>query len=143
MKALARIVVLAAFALSSGSAMADPASAEISAMLHSMFDKPGSGLNVNPVVAAGDHAIAGWTQGDMGGRALLRRQQNKWAIVLCAGDEMKNSASMIKAGVSAADALLLEQDLERAEANLDPAQRAMFSRFEGIMMMDATSNHRH
>jgi hypothetical protein len=50
------------------------AEATIKALMAAQFDRPEQRLMVNPVVVEGDHAIAGWVQGDMGGRALLRRQ---------------------------------------------------------------------
>ena len=143
MQTLLRLMLLLTLAVISGTASAGSQETAISSMLHGMFDKPDAKLMVNPIIISGDHAIAGWAQGDMGGRALLRRQHDKWTIVLCAGDEIKTSASMVKAGVPAGDASHLEQELARAEANLDPAERAMFSRFDGIMLMDAASNHRH
>jgi hypothetical protein len=40
-----------------------------------MFDKPNETLSVGPVVVSGNHAVADWAQGDMGGRALLRRSR--------------------------------------------------------------------
>ena len=43
---------------------------------------------VDPVVVEGDHAIAGWVQGDMGGRAHLRRKGHDWQLVLCSGDPL-------------------------------------------------------
>ena len=42
--------------------------AAISKLLHATFDRPEVPLTIAPVVVAGDHAIAGWIQADMGGR---------------------------------------------------------------------------
>ena len=64
------------------------------------------------VTVSGDHAIADWAQGQMGGRALVR------------------------AGVPATDARKLERERTIAEAKLPPEKAAMFSRFEGLVMMD-------
>ena len=83
--------ILAAIAISiSAAALAKPAETmDIAALLHGMFDKPGVRLKVSPVVVAGDYAIADWSQGEMGGRALLRRKQ-QWSLILCAGDGIKS-----------------------------------------------------
>jgi hypothetical protein len=54
--------------------MAGPEEDSIRQLLFSAFDKPNSRLDVEPIVVAGDYAIAGWSQSDMGGRALLRRR---------------------------------------------------------------------
>jgi hypothetical protein len=126
-------------------ASAEPAENDISGLLHGMFDKPGVTLNVAPVVVAGDHAIADWSQGEMGGRALLRRKQQAWSLILCAGDGIKSQEALTKAGVPAGDASLLAQQLATAEGKLASNEVAMFSKFEGIMMMDgsAESSHEH
>ncbi len=136
LKFLARCLVLASIVFG-GPAWADASEqARISAVLHGMFDRPEARLNVAPVVVSGDHAIADWAQGEMGGRALLRKRQQAWVVILCAGDGIKTRDALTKAGVPAADAGRLEQDLAAAEARLPPKDVAMFSRFEGLVMMD-------
>jgi hypothetical protein len=123
-----------------GAVSAEPAeTANIAALLHGMFDKPGVTLNVSPVVVAGDHAIADWSQGEMGGRALLRHKQQEWSLILCAGDGIKSRDALAKAGVPAEDASRLERQLASAEARLGPNEVAMFSRFEGVVMMDGSA----
>lgn len=112
----------------------------ISHLLHGMFDKPNEKLSVEPVLVSGDHAVADWTQGEMGGRALLRRQHRNWTIVLCAGDGIKSSEALVKVGVPAADARKLESEMIAAEAKLAPEHVAMFSRFEGLVMMDGNGS---
>lgn len=109
---------------------------EISDLLRRTFDKPGSALRVSPVVVAGDHAIADWAQGEMGGRALLRKNHQAWTLVLCAGDAIKTKDALVKVGIPDGDAARLERDLATAEAKLDPKHLAMYSRFEGLVMMD-------
>jgi len=136
-------MLLLVLVIMSGNANAGPQETAISAMLHAMFDKPDAKLTVSPIVVSGDHAVADWAQGDMGGRALLRRSHNEWNIVLCAGDEIRTQDAMVKAGVPADDASRLAHDLASAEASLDPKQRDQFSKFEGLMMMDRESKHHH
>ena len=138
-----------AFAAAAATALAEPVTAEetsIAQLLHGMFDKPGETLLVEPVVVAGDHAIADWTQGQMGGRALLRRGQQQWTLILCAGDGIKSADAMQMGGVPPADAKSLETGLATAEAKLSPERLAMFSRFEGLVRMDGKdgeSQHHH
>jgi hypothetical protein len=124
--------------------LAEPAStdaASISQLLRGMFDKPGEALSVGPVVVSGDHAIADWTQSEMGGRALLRRKQGAWAVTLCAGDAIKSSEALRTAGVPEPDAIHLARALASAESSLAPERVAMFARFEGLVTMDGTSGH--
>ena len=143
MKASPGLLLLLALTVFPGGASAGPQETAIAAMLHGMFDKPDAKLTVNPIVVSGDHAIADWAQGEMGGRALLRRRHGEWSIVLCAGDEIKTQDAMIKAGVPAEDASRLAHNLVNAEAALDSKQRAQFSRFEGLVMRGQDSKHPH
>jgi len=128
--------------LSAGAAAAQtPDQAAISGLLHTTFDRPASELVIAPVVVAGNHAIAGWTQGEMGGRALLRRRGQNWVLILCAGDGIKSRDALVKAGIPIEDASALERNLAAAEGKLPLEQVAMFSRFEGVMMMDDNGTH--
>ncbi len=144
MLAALRWLLISTALVINGPARADPSDeTAISVLLHSMFDKPDALLRVSPVVVSGDHAIADWVQGDMGGRALLRRKQQTWALILCAGDAIKTSAALARAGVPTGDAGRLEQELAAAEAKLAANDVAMFSRFEGLVMMDAHNKAHH
>jgi hypothetical protein len=121
---------------------AEPGDAEaIATMLHAMFDKPGTTLEVAPVVVSGAHAIADWSQGDLGGRALLRRNGASWNLVLCAGDAIRSREALVQAGVPPDDAGPLEGNLASAEQALSPEALARFSRFDGIVMMSPSGEH--
>lgn len=118
--------------------------AEAGAIRHVMmatWDKPDSRLSVEPVVIAGDHAIAGWSQGDMGGRALLRRKGGAWEVVLCAGDDLKRADVLHKVGLAQADSEKLAKNLAAAEKSVAPARLALFSKFEGLVMVSAEGGH--
>lgn len=112
-------------------------------VLVSTFDKPESRLQVDPVVVQGDHAIAGWTQGERGGRALLRRHGGTWQITACGGDGLKDVSTLVDAGIPVADVKVLVQALGAEEARLPAAQRAKFSTFDGLMRMNAQGTHSH
>ena len=115
--------------------------AAIQQVMRGTFDKPEAPLRVEPVVVAFDHAVAGWVQGDMGGRALLRRKGQEWSIVLCSGDALKSADALTKIAVPKAAADALAEGLAEAEARLDPKVVAQFSRFEGLVMMDEAGHH--
>jgi hypothetical protein len=112
-------------------------------VLMSTFDKPDARLVVDPVVVSGDHAIAGWSQGDMGGRALLRKKGHAWDVVLCAGDDLKRTDVLSKVGLPAADAKTLSAALAVAEAGVPPERLALFSKFEGLVMVGGDGGHGH
>jgi hypothetical protein len=134
---IATLVWLAASVAIGSAETGDPAS--IGQLLRGMFDRPGDVLSVGPVVVSGDHAIADWTQGEMGGRALLRRSHGSWAVTLCAGDAIKSSEALKTAGVPQPDAIHLAQALASAESTVAPERLAMFARFEGLVTMDGTT----
>lgn len=124
-----------------GPAFAGPDEDAVRHLLHSTFDKPDTRLVVEPVVVDGDHAIAGWTQGDMGGRALLRHKGHSWQIVLCSGDQLKSADTLVQVGLPTAAARTLAGQLAQAEAATDPKRLASFSRFDGIVMIGADGHH--
>jgi hypothetical protein len=141
-KLFAAVVLL--FSLFTLAVHAEPSDGDkpmIAGLLHGMFDKTGETLIVEPVVVSGDHAIADWTQGQMGGRALLRRREQSWTLILCAGDGIKSKEALGQAGVPGDDAQKLEAALLAEEARLPQERIAMFSRFEGMVRMDGQDGH--
>ena len=112
----------------------------ISAVLHSMFDKPEAKLVVDPIVVSGSYAVAGWTQAETGGRALLRKKNQEWALILCAGDGIKSKDSLVQVGVPSDDATILAREMSTQESKLPQQRVDMFSRFEGVMMMNDDGN---
>ena len=139
--------ILAAVFLTAATAGAQtPAAADADAIRHvikSTWDKPAEPVNVPAVAVAADYAIAGWTQGDMGGRALLRKKADAWSIVLCAGDQLREAETLRKVGIGEPIARKLAADLAQAERTLPPKDIALFSRFEGLVTMDQHSGHNH
>lgn len=126
--------------LSGPPARADEADHVRHAML-AMFDKPEARLLVEPVVVRGEHAIAGWTQAEMGGRALLRRHHGSWRVTLCAGDTLREASTLIEAGIGLEEAKALAAGLEEAERRIDPARLLQLARFEGILTIDPAAGH--
>jgi hypothetical protein len=118
-----------------------PDAASIRHAMMSTFDKPEARLTVEPVVVVGPHAVAGWSQGERGGRALLFRHGTDWHITLCAGDGLKEAQVLREAGISASDADTLVAALAAAEAKLPAAQLARFSTFDGVIRMEANGQH--
>lgn len=108
---------------------------EIEALMHATWDRPDSELAVGPVAVANDFAVADWTQGAMGGRALLDRSQSRWRVVLCAGDQIRTLEGLVAAGVPRNVATRLSQGLARLERDTDSARLEAMSRFEGVVRM--------
>jgi len=116
-------------------------SENIRAAMMKTWDKPEARLVVEPVVVVEGYAIAGWSQGDMGGRALLRSKSGAWDVILCAGDDLRKAELLVKAGMSEAAARQLAADLSKAEAVLPKARLALLSKFEGLVMIDPAASH--
>lgn len=99
-------------------------------------------LEVGPVVIVGDHAVAGWTQGARGGRALLARSKpGAWAVAVCGGDGLKDAGVLEQAGISPADARGLAAALVKADAALPKEKRAKFASFEGMVRVEPGGHH--
>lgn len=109
------LVAAVAAILAAPMVRADDADAIRHAMM-AIFDRPEAPLTIEPVTIQGDLAIAGWAQGDMGGRALLRKEDRDWQLSLCAGDAMKEPDSLVQLG-------LTTEEAEALAAGLPPPRR--------------------
>ncbi|WP_158515999.1 copper uptake system-associated protein [Pararhodobacter sp. CCB-MM2] len=121
-------------------------SVEIGAITHLMmnqFDRPEAPLTVEPVTILGDSAIAGWRQGDMAGRALLRRSADGWAIVLCAGEEVLDPAFLAHNGIGMEAAHGLTDAARSAESGLGAELIARLDAFDGVVMIASGDAHDH
>lgn len=140
-------IFLSAAALAAALAICAPAFADdtdtgtIRNLMTAQFDRPDSRLTVEPVTVHEDIAVAGWAQGDMGGRALLRRKGDGWTLTLCGGDALKEAKSLQHFGLNAEEADAMAKAVVEAEAKLDPAVVAKFSTFDGVMIMDEDGHH--
>jgi hypothetical protein len=110
-------------------------------VMKAQFDKPEAPLTVVPVTVEGDYAIAGWIQKDRGGRALLKAEGGKWTIRVCAGDGLLRVSTLEMAGVSGPIAKRLAEKVAAAEKRLPVDQVKKFSLFEGVLKIEAGSQH--
>ena len=110
-------------------------------LMMAQFDTSESRLTVEPVTVHRNIAVAGWAQGDVGGRALLRRLGSEWRLVLCSGDTLKEAKVLQQFGLNAEEAERLVNAVVDAETKLDPALVAKFSTFDGIVMINKDGHH--
>lgn len=127
------------FATLSAGALADTATDQqtIEHMMRHTWERPDAPLDVGPVTVEGDHAVAGWTQGERGGRALLIKNDKGWRVVLCAGDSLLDPATLRSAGLSANAATHMSQTVIQAESTLPQSRVKQFALFKGVMKVDA------
>lgn len=119
----------------------DDDASTIKHLMMATFDKPEAPLMVEPVTVVSDVAVAGWTQGEMGGRALLRKHGGKWMLTLCSGDALKEAKSLQQFSLISEQANSMAKAIVEAEATVDPALVAKFSSFDGVVMMNGDALH--
>jgi copper(I)-binding protein len=129
----ARILFAVLLLGASGAALATTDAERITQVMKAGFDRPGQPLSVDPVSVEGPFAIAGWSQGGSGGRALLQRMGTQWQIVLCAGDALLQPATLTGAGMAPDAATRLVANQRTAESRLPAARREQFARFMGVV----------
>lgn len=124
-------------------AVADDA-AEIAQVIKKTWEKPDALIRVAPVSINGGYAVAGWIQGERGGRALLKKD-GAWRVVLCSGDGIRSAEGLRGAGVPEVVASSLASEMATAEAALPSADIAKFSLFEGSVPVtdDSHAPHHH
>lgn len=110
-------------------------------IMRGTWDRPDAQLSVWPVVARDGHALAGWTQGEMGGLALLKRGPKGWSVVLCANDHLAAEAALIGAEVPPVTAVRLAAGWVEATKAGGESTLAKFRRFEGVVRMDGSGHH--
>jgi len=104
--------------------------ARIEGLLRATFETAERPLALDPLLIAGDRAVVGWVQGDMGGRALLEKDSaGLWRVVLCAGEGLKGQTNMEAMGVPAGQAGILAAAQAKAEAMLPPETVALLDSF--------------
>ena len=123
------------------SAFAGEQEDKITKLMMGVFDQPNNRLKVNPVIVEGDYAIAGWSQGDKGGRALLVSTNGKWSIQLCAGDSLKDEKFLKESGVEVKIISSILKKLATAEAKLDAITLKRFSEFKEIVYINSVQGH--
>lgn len=137
--AAALILVL----LAPAAVMADDRS-DITHIIKHTWEKPDAKIDVAPVSVHDGYAVAGWIQGERGGRALLKKGDS-WKVVLCSGDGIRSVEALRAAGVPDAIATALDGKVAAAEAALPAADLAKFALFEGSVPVtdDGHAEHHH
>jgi hypothetical protein len=111
--------------------------------MKSLFDKPDAPLKVAPVSVEGGYSVAGWIQGNRGGRALLKKEKGEWSILVCGGDDLKKASSLSMAGMTPKSARKLAQIASAAENNLPADELKKFSMLEGAIRTDGSPHGPH
>jgi hypothetical protein len=113
-----------------------PDQTAIQTVMHGMFDKPDLELVISPVTVEGGFAVAGWTQGDIGGRAFLKKDGAKWSLILCTGDGIRSVGALTASGVPSETARALAAAIAEQEKSVDPERLKKLASFQGTVRMD-------
>ncbi|GEM_PF-5001178 len=94
---------------------------------------------IAPIVLDGDTAIAGWTLGHMGARALLRRSSDGWHVEMWSGPSLSLPTTLTSRGVPRSVGDRLRSELSATEAALGTAFIARFDAFPGTVLLSEAS----
>jgi hypothetical protein len=108
---------------------------KIKALISKTFDQPNLKVQITPIVIEGKVAIADWTQGQKGGRALLRRKHADWEIIACGGAGFKDPNAIAAVGISKEIANNITAKLKVAEAVLVPQKIKQLDSFGDVVTM--------
>ena len=114
---------------------------QITQVLKAQFEKPEAPLRVEPINVEDDFAVAGWSQGGRGGRALLQRDKNHWFISICGGSGLTQADVLQTIGMGNAAAGKLARAVVASESKLGADQRKLFDGFQGMLKVDPAETH--
>ena len=107
------------------------------------WDKPENPLHVAPIVVAADYAMAGWTQGEKGGRALLHKHHGNWQVLLCGGNALTKTEQLTQAGLETKTANDLIKGFKQQAQQLSSQDIVKMSLFEGVVNVTPAQLHEH
>jgi hypothetical protein len=103
--------------------------AQIQFVIGKTYDKPNNKVNTTPISVADDFAVADWTQGERGGRALMKKINGNWEILACGNDGLKDTKSLVKAGMTEKTASTIVKKLTDLEKSENPKRLVKFNLF--------------
>ena len=95
----------------------------------------GADAMIAPIAIAGEFAIAGWTKGEEGARAFLRKRDGKWQVLTWSGPSLLLPATMNSLGVASGIADALRSQLQAEESALGPAVSGRFDAYGGTVLL--------
>ena len=102
---------------------------DVAKVISRIYDKPNQKVLTSSVAVVDKFAIADWTQGNRGGRALMKNINGQWAITACGADGIKELKNLKDAGIPTKTAEALISKLTQLEKSEDPKRLKMFSLF--------------
>jgi periplasmic copper chaperone A len=109
--------------------------AETRAIAAALRQAVGADATIAPVAIAGDVAIAGWSTDRDAARALLRKRDGAWQVLMWSGPSLLLPSTMNAFGISATVADALRAQLDAGEAALGTGLTARFDSFSGTVVL--------
>lgn len=86
-------------------------------------------LRLGPTHITGDFAVADWWHQGKGGRAVFKRNNQQWQLILCGGAGILQSALWQHLGLTPAAADDFVSTVRRAEHSLSAPEKALLDAF--------------
>ena len=110
-------------------------------VIKKQWDKPDNPVLVSPIVIVDNAAVAGWSQGARGGRALLKLDGGEWRVMFCGDVTLTHAAVLEQSGLTSDQAIRISKELLAAEAKISTTQINILDTFRGLMKVDAEHHH--
>ena len=94
-------------------------------------------LTLGPTQIAGDFAVADWWHQGKGGRAVFKRHNQHWQLILCGGAGILQSALWQQLGMTPAAAADFVRALQHAEQAVSATDKALLDAFGATVNMHA------
>jgi hypothetical protein len=109
-------------------------SEEKAAIAQSLQTKYGAkeAVVVDPIVLRNDYAVADLVRGDIGARAVMQKRKGEWQVLVLAGQEARDAAYLVKAGVPQVEARALANLLVTSERQVPEEKLIKLERYAAV-----------
>jgi hypothetical protein len=87
---------------------------------------------VDPIVLRNDYAVADLVRGDIGARAVMQKRKGEWQVLVLAGQEARDAAYLVKAGVPQVEARALANLLVTSERQVPEEKLIKLERYAAV-----------
>jgi hypothetical protein len=94
-------------------------------------------LKLGPTHISGDFAVADWWHQGKGGRAVFKRSQQHWQLILCGGAGILQSALWQHLGLTPAAADDFVRAISRAEQSVSASDKALLDAFGATIKLQS------
>jgi hypothetical protein len=128
------VVVIVSMMMAALAGCAATVSEEKAAIAQSLQAKYGAqdAVVVDPIVLRNDYAVADLVRGDIGARAVMQKRKGEWQVLVLAGQEARDAAYLVKAGVPQVEARALANLLVTSERQVPEEKLIKLERYAAV-----------